>query len=304
MKADKKALISVILGNTIFGFSFLFSKIALELTIPSVLIAVRFTVAFIVLNFCVVLGQKIKRKDGTALINFSIKGKPLKYIFLLALFQPIIYFIAENYGIVYTSSAFAGIIIAIIPISGIILDVLIMGTKISLRQVTCAFASVAGVAITTAGATDMTSSVKGLILLLIAVLSGSLFYVFSKKAAPFYSPLERTYMMFGLGSAFYVPFALIQCRGNYEELILLPLSQPTFGGSILYLSVVSSVIAFLLLNYGSNYVSVSNATIFANFTTIISIVAGVLILGESFSGYQLLGTVIILLSVYFSQQVL
>lgn len=290
MKADKKALISVILGNTIFGFSFLFSKIALEITIPSVLIAVRFTVAFIVLNCLVLLGRK----------NFSIKGKPLKNIILLALFQPIIYFIAENYGIVYTSSAFAGIIIAIIPIAGVILDVLIMGTKVGLKQVICAVASAAGVAITTISAADMTSSAKGLILLLVAVLAGSLFYVFSKKSASFYSPLERTYMMFGMGSAFYIPFALIQCRGNYNELILFPLSQPTFWISILYLSVVSSVIAFLLLNYGSNYISVSNATIFANFTTIISILAGVFILGESFSRYQLLGAVIILVSVYFS----
>lgn len=302
MKADKKALISVILGNTIFGFSFLFSKIALEITIPSVLIAVRFTVAFIVLNIFVFLGQKIKRADGTTLLHFSVKGKPLKYILLLGLFQPIIYFIAENYGIVYTSSAFAGIIIAIIPIAGVILDVLIMGTKVSLRQVICAVASVAGVAITTISATHMTSSTKGLILLLIAVLAGSLFYVFSKKSSDFYSPLERTYMMFGMGSAFYVTFALIQCAGNYEELIFYPLSRPIFWGCILYLSVVSSVIAFLLLNYGSNYISVSSATIFANFTTIISIAAGVLILGESFSMYQLLGACIILVSVYFSSK--
>ena len=57
MKTRTKALIAVILGNSIFGFSFLFSKIALELTIPSVMLAVRFTVAFIALNLVVLFGK-------------------------------------------------------------------------------------------------------------------------------------------------------------------------------------------------------------------------------------------------------
>ena len=55
----------------------------------------------------------------------------------------------------------------------------------------------------------------------------------------------------------------------------------------------------MLLNYGSGYVSVSQATIFANFTTVISIIAGVFILHEAFSIGQVAGAAIILLSVYF-----
>lgn len=298
MNSNKKATIAVILGNTIFGFSFLFSKIALTLTIPSVLIAVRFSCAFIFLNLIVLLGKIIKKKDGHALIEFSIKGKPLKNILLLAFFQPVIYFITENYGIVYTSSAFAGVIIAVIPIVGVIIDVLVMHSHVTTRQVLCAIASVVGVAITTIGATNMQSSAKGLILLLIAVLAGSFFYVFSRKASTHYSPLERTYMMFLIGSVVYIIIAAIQCMGHYHELILIPLRQPLFWLSILYLSAISSVLAFLLLNYGSNYVSVSNATIFANFTTVISIIAGVVVLHEDFTIAQIVGAVIILITVY------
>lgn len=131
MNIRTKALIAVIIGNSIFGFSFLFSKIALQITMPSVLLALRFLTAFIVLNLIVFVGRAIKKKNGEKLIDFSLKGKPLKYALLLALFQPVIYFMAESYGIKYTSSAFAGTIIAVIPIMGLIFDVLIMHVKVS-----------------------------------------------------------------------------------------------------------------------------------------------------------------------------
>ena len=72
MTTKTKAMIAVILGNAIFGLSFLFSKVILDMTVPSVLLAFRFTLAFIVLNLIVILGK--------GKIEFSLKGKPLKNI--------------------------------------------------------------------------------------------------------------------------------------------------------------------------------------------------------------------------------
>ncbi len=294
MKLRTKALLAVIIGNSIFGFRFLFSKIALELTIPSVMLTVRFTVAFLALNVVVIIGKLTKKFD------FSLKKKPLKNVLLLALFQPCIYFIAESYGIKYTSSAFAGTIIAIIPIAGILSDRFIMHTEVSKKQVICSIGSVVGVIVTTLGAKDMKSSVIGLLLLLIAVCGGALFYVFSKKSGEYFNPLERTYVMFAIGCATFVSYALIECRGNYAALIMPAVTNINFWGCILYLSVVSSVIAFMTLNFGSSHVSVSEASIYANLTTVISIVAGVVFVHETFTLWQIVGAVIIIGSVYVS----
>ena len=112
--------------------------------------------------------KNIKKKDGKPLVEFSLKGKPLKYVLLLALFQPIIYFLGESYGIEYTSSAFAGTIIAVIPIMGIVFDVLIMKAGVTVKQVICAVVSVIGVAVTTLGAEGMKSSLIGVLFLLVA----------------------------------------------------------------------------------------------------------------------------------------
>lgn len=298
MSARKKALLAVIVGNSIFGFSFLFSKTALEMSIPSIMLAVRFTTAFVVLNMIVLFGSYIKKKSGEPLVRFSLKRKPLKYVLLLSIFQPVIYFFAESYGIAYTSSAFAGTIIAVIPIVGIVFDVMIMRVKVSAKQVICSIASVIGVAVTTLGARDMKSSTIGVLLLLVAVVAGALFYVFSKKAGEYFNPLERTYVMFGVGSITYVVYALMECRGQYDMLIMPAITSWKFWGCIMYLAVISSVVAFMILNYGSSYVSVSEASLFANLTTVISIVAGIVIVRESFTVQQMIGALIIIGSVY------
>lgn len=300
MSLRTKALIAVIIGNSIFGFSFLFSKVALQITVPSVLLAARFLTAFALLNIIVIFGRLLRKKDGEPLVRFSLKGKPLKNILLLALFQPIIYFMAESYGIKFTSSAFAGTIIAVIPIMGLIFDVIIMRAAVSWKQIICALASVAGVVVTTLGAEGMRSSVLGVMILMAAVIAGALFYVFSKKAGEHFNPLERTYVMFGAGSVVYICFALIECAGDYDGLIINAVSTPEFWGCIIYLAAASSVIAFIALNFGSSHVSVSEASIFANLTTVISIIAGVVVLHESFTLQQVAGAVIIIASVYIS----
>jgi drug/metabolite transporter (DMT)-like permease len=262
------------------------------MTVPSVLLAVRFSVAFLVLNIVVLLGK--------GKIEFSLKGKPLKDILLLAIFQPVIYFFAESYGIAYTSSAFAGTIIAVVPIAGIICDILIMHVKVSRKQMICSVFSVIGVAITTLGVEGSKSSVLGIIMLFVAVMSAALFYVFSHKAGEYYNALERTYVMFAIGSVTFVSAALVQCAGHYDTLIIPAVTSMQFWGGMIYLSVFSSVLAFLTLNYGSYHIPVSQASIFANLTTVISIVAGVVILHERFTVPQMVGAAVILASVYIS----
>ena len=67
---------------------------------------------------------------------------------------------------------------------------------------------------------------------------------------------------------------------------------------MLYLAVVSSVCAFLLINFSVNYVSVAKISIFSNFTTVISVLAGIFLMKDTFSPVQLAGVVVIVLSVF------
>ena len=286
MKTSTLATLASLAGYSIFGFSFLFSKLALDMTAPFVLLAVRFLTAFLVLNLLLLTGR----------VKISLKNKPVLPLLLMGLVQPVIYFICEAYGIAMTSSSFSGVMIGLVPVAGLVFGVLFLREKCTVFQVICTLCSVVGVALTTGGGMGE-FSLPGFLLLLGAVTSGALFTVLSRSIADHFSSFERTYVMFALGSAVFTAIAAVESRGNMAALAA-PLTSPAFWGAVLYLAVVSSVCAFLLINFSLNHISAGRSLIFSNFTSVISVLAGIFIMGDTFSPIQLMGIVIITASVF------
>lgn len=284
---EKLHMLMAFTGNAIFGFSFLFSKLALNVAEPLVLLSVRFLTAFLVMTLL----------RATGLMPCSLKGKKLLPLITLGLLQPVFYFICESYGIKLTSSSFSGIIIALCPIAGLFLGIIILKEKPTLLQVLCSLLSVAGVVVMTTLNGVGTFQWKGLLFLLGAVLSAALFSVQSRKIADQFTAFERTYVMFAVGTICFTVMALVQI-GTEWTLWLTPLTAGGFWMSILYLSCVSSVGAFLLLNKALDVLDVARSLVFANVTTVISVLAGVFILREQFSLIQAVGIFMVLVGVY------
>ena len=286
MTKNSKATLGALLGYSIFGFSFLFSKTALDFASPFFLLGVRFLVAFVALNLVLLFGKT----------KISFKRKPVGSLLLLGFIQPVCYFIFETYGINSTSAAFSGVMIGMVPVVGLIFGVLFLKEKCTFLQGICTVFSVFGVYLTTSGGFGNVSA-KGFLLLFGAVVSAALFTILSRKTAEHFSAFERTYIMFLLGSAVFAPVAFFENRSDVSAM-LKPLSEPLFWVSMLYLAVVSSVCAFLLINSALNHIPAGRALIFSNFTMVISVLAGIFIMGDSFSATQLFGIAIITLSVF------
>lgn len=102
------SLLAALTAATIFGMSFMFSKMALVTAAPTVLLAFRFTVAVAAMSLVIALNALVGKVRGKPLFAFSLKGKPVGKLLLLGIVQPVAYFIFENYGILYTSAAVAG----------------------------------------------------------------------------------------------------------------------------------------------------------------------------------------------------
>lgn len=286
MSKSTKTSLAGLVGYSIFGFSFVFSKIALDAAKPFVLLSIRFLIAFLVLNLLVLTGK----------CRISLKGKPIGLLLALGFVQPVFYFICEDYGISMTSSALAGVIIGLVPVIGLALGRLVLKEPCTRRQAICAVLSIFGVILTTTGGVGRFSWL-GTALLGGAALSAALFAVISRSISEHFTAFERTYVMFALGSVVFTAIALVE-NWNHWEAFLVPMSMPSFWGATAYLAVISSVVAFMLLNYAMNGLSVGKAAIFSNFTTVISIPAGILIMGDSFTPAQMVGVVVIILSVF------
>ncbi|MCT8975389.1 DMT family transporter [Clostridium sp. CX1] len=283
--------ISATTTSLIFGLSFLFSKKALNVASPFSLLSFRFLAAFSVMTILVLL----------KVVKVDYRNKPVKNLFFLALMQPVIYFIFETYGIKFSSSSLAGVMIALIPVIVTIMASYFLKERASKAQFAFISISVAGVGfIAFMNSTDSGStSILGIVLLIITVISAAAFNIMSRKLSSSFTPMEITYFMMGLGAIVFNGVLIIN-HAIYGTLLdyFKPLHNKDFIISITYLGILSSVIAFLLVNFTLSKIEASKSAVFSNLSTIVSIVAGVVILHEQFKYYHLLGSIMILVGVW------
>ena len=290
------AVITACIAFVIFGFSFMFSSIALSITSTMVLLCFRFTVAVITLTVVVAVNSLVGRIRGKAWFSFSLRGKPMGGLLLLGIVQPVLYLVFENSSIRYTSSAVTGTVLAVVPVICILADVFISRESVSKLQVVCAVACVAGVALVETGG-ETRISFLGFFCLLMTLVCDVGYYILSRRASRQFSPLEVTYVMFLMGMIVFVPAALIQGRGQMAELFLPAIQSAPFWGSVVFLGAVSSVGAYGLLNYATATLTNSEASLIGNIATVVSVLAGVLLLRDPFSPLQAIGVVVILIFV-------
>lgn len=273
----------------IFGFSFLFSKNALDSLNTFELLFMRFLMAVIAMTLLILIG----------IIKVNYRGKNIKLLIAVALWQPVLYFIMETWGLKYTTSSEAGVMMAFIPILVTILAGVFLNEKPTKLQSLFILMSVLGVVmiVLMGNETKTGGQLKGIIFLIIAVFSAAMFNIFSRRASRNFTPIEITYFMMCLGLlVFGGVFFINGLRGG--NLNLIPKMGREVWISIFYLGVVSSVIAFLLTNYNLSKLKASQSAVFANLTTVVSVVAGITIRHEPFSLEKVFGTVMIILGVW------
>ncbi len=271
----------------IFGLSFLFSKEALSSLAPLELLAHRFSLATVILVLLMVF----------KVIDIKFRPKMIKDLFPLVLFQPIVYFLGETYGVKQTTATEAGLVIALIPIVVTFLGNIFLHEKATKKQWIFIWLSVIGVAMIIFSDTGVVFGEHsvGIIYLMVAVIAAAFYNILSRKLSNTYSPIEITFVMMVTGAIFFniinfstMPQKAVYFSAYYNYKTLL---------SLIYLGGLSSVVAFFLLNYMLKQLPASRAATFINLTTIVSIIAGVGFRGERFEIIQLLGGGLILLGV-------
>lgn len=289
---DKKqylGIISALLANIIFGFSFIFSKTALSVSHPLIILSVRFTFAFIFLNILLISDR----------FKINLKGKPKTKLIFMGLAQPLLYFVFELYGLSMVSSALSGVIIALVPVVVIILARIILKENATALQTLCTLISIIGVsAISIISNNGSKNHFLGILLLVCAVICASVFNILSRSESAYFSPFERTYVMFLIGVIGFNLIAVLTLKETYFPLLIASLSNIKFLTAIIYLSLFSSVLAFLLYNFSTTVISVVQSSSFSNIITAVTVLAGVVILKESFSVLEYILCVIIVLGVW------
>jgi drug/metabolite transporter (DMT)-like permease len=279
--------LAAVTAAVIFGFSFIFTKDALDYLQPFQLMGIRFLVAAVLMTFLKLIG----------VLKISLRFNKIKTLLLVAFLQPVVYFICETIGVDLTSASESGIIISLVPIAITLLAVILLKEKLNWFQWVSIITSVAGVILIIIPNSNNQSNKAfyGLFFLIGAVLSAGLYNVFSKKVSINYTPAETTFVMMWVGALTFNAVGITQAIANnrfwefFTELMNIHVVQ-----DIAYLGILSSVIAFFLLNYSLSKLDASKVGVFMNITPIVSVIAGVFLRGENFYLIQCLGAAIIL----------
>ncbi len=276
--------------EVLYGLSYLFTKQTAETASPLALLGWRFVVALAAMSLCVALG----------FISVRLKGRRLGPLLRVALFCPCLYFIGETVGIRETTVTESGVFLACVPALSLLASTVILKKKPTKRQIIGILVTFLGV-MTTVVAVGLSSSLSpvGYAALMLAVVAYALYSVFVDLAAD-YTGAEITYVMLCSGAAFYGLLALGEAaaHGALSELLTLPARSGTFRTAVLYQGIGCSVAAFFLSNAAIAKIGVNKTSSFIGVSTIVSILAGALALGEPLSVGQIVGAAVIVAGVY------
>ena len=268
--------------EVLYGLSYLFTKQTAETASPLALLGWRFVVALAAMSLCVALG----------FIPVRLKGRRLGPLLRVALFCPCLYFIGETVE--------SGVFLACVPALSLLASTVILKKKPTKRQIIGILVTFLGV-MTTVVAVGLSSSLSpvGYAALMLAVAAYALYSVFVDLAAD-YTGAEITYVMLCSGAAFYGLLALGEAaaHGALSELLTLPARSGTFLAAVLYQGIGCSVAAFFLSNAAIAKIGVNQTSSFIGVSTIVSILAGALALGEPLSVGQIVGAAVIVAGVY------
>ena len=277
------------LGAMFFwGIAFVWTKIVFEYYGPFTTLLFRLMISAVILT----LYAKVTRK------NEKVARKDWPIFLLLALLQPFCYFIGESFGLLLVTSTLASIMIGLIPVIAPVFAYLLYRERLSAVNIAGLLVSFLGLAIfTTTGSAHLEASVKGLLFLLFAVLSGIGYSLVVKSLSQRYRPLTIVRVQNTIGGLYFLPLMI-----GFEWEKTLSVNPPAnVILNLVMLALFGSSLAFIFITVSIRELGISRTTIFTNIIPIITAIAAYFILGDSFTGRKIIGMIIIISGIFLSQ---
>lgn len=231
------------------------------------------------------------------IIKIDFRGKPIKFLLITALFEPVGYFIFEAVGIAGTSTSLAGILAAATSIMVLIFERIFLKERTSLAQKLLLVLSVGGVVLVTifSGGGGQ-NSIVGIVFLMLANMCGALFVISSRKSSSTqFSAIEVTYFAAIVGAIVFnvINFIVMVNRGTLST-FFTPLLDIKNVLAFVFLSVLSTILATLMTNFAISKIQPSSVSALGALSTVVTIAVGVIFKGDDLGWYHIVGTVLIL----------
>ena len=226
------------------------------------------------------------------------RRKDLKYLLMMAVCEPCLYFIFEAKALENTSASQAGMITAMMPLLVAILAWTFLKESVS-RQTLFGFSvAIAGacwLSLSSETSEMAPNPLLGNFCEFLAMVCAAGYTVSLKHLSSNYPPLFLTAFQAFIGSLFFFPFLLLPGVGMPDQWIPLP------ALSIVYLGTFITLGAYGLYNFGVSKVPANQAAAFVNLIPVFSVLLGMVILDERLTAGQWLASALVFVGVYISR---
>lgn len=286
----KWAYIAATTYAVIIGLSFLFVKLTVNTAHPIDVLSHRFTLSLLAVTIPIAAGW----------IKVRLTLRDVLRILPLGLLSPTLFFAFQAFGLLTSTSTEAGIIQAMAPVFTLILASYFLKERTTLTQKLFLLMSVAGVIYIFAmkGASLSLGNFTGIALLLCSALSFAGYGVLARPLTRRYKPMELTWITLMVGCVGFSAASMVYhgFTGSFAD-YFAPLGNASYIGALAYLAILSTMGTTLLSSFALTHLEASRMSVFGNISTLISILAGALLLNEPVHSYHLIGAVFIIAGV-------
>ncbi|MCL2041183.1 MAG: DMT family transporter [Bacteroidales bacterium] len=271
-----------------WGCSYVWSTIVFEYWNPVIVIFFRslFSSALLFLMLRL-LGKSAK-----------IEKKDRKRIFILAMFNPALYFLFESFGLLHSSPTISAGIVALIPVFISIMAFFVLNERLwgwNIAGIVLSFSGVWMMLINK----EMAFEAKwyGIVFLFLAVASAVCYSAFIRRLSLKYNPFVIVAWQNLIGALLFLPFFLLF---GVKQLATTPITTELVA-SFLLLLIFASALAFPFHTFVISRIGVSRASIFSNLIPVITAIVSFFMLKEPFSVYKITGILVVVGGVFLSQ---
>jgi drug/metabolite transporter (DMT)-like permease len=281
LTASMYALMSI----SFWGVSFVSTKAVLGKLDPYSLLVLRFGIGAIFLLLLLLLQRNR--------LHVSIKYVP--HLMVLGILGVFVHQVLQATALLTIDASSAGWLISFSPIFTVILSILFLHEKMSIKKVAGMVLAITGVVLVTttrSGQSFQLSMNIGFMLMILSTLNWAVYSVLLKSLKIPYPPLVVTFYMCVLGLMLTIPF-IIRNKG-WETLSLL---NSTEWAHLLFLGVFVSGIAYWYWAKALEVLEASKVSMFLYLEPIATLIAAVLLLNEKVFLISLAGGIIIIIGV-------
>ena len=290
----KITLLVFLVAIVSFGWGIAFISLAMLLKVmaPMQLLASRWSItAFLFL--ILVLTRRIR---------IDIKGKKnVVFLFLAGLFEPCAYSILEAYGVKMTSASISAIFVATIPSMTLILGIILFHHKADVKLVLSLLVAFVGVAVATVFSPvfSIGGTKIGMACMMLGVIAASMYSLSSKKASADFDAATVTAIMAFEGAILFNIIAF--CQGYRLDTFTILFTDWKIMANMLFLAVFCAFASYVCYNKLLNYVEPAlGNNIVSSLSTVIGVVAGIIVMGDVWGWYTIVGMLITLAGVWLS----